>query len=76
MRRNQPLTGPLEMFVVYDHPRDFPGHFVVRRWLGGRPTADFAIADTLEAARAEVPIGLHRLPREPDDDRVIVETWV
>ena len=71
--------GPLEMFVVYDHPRDYPAHFVVRRWVIGErkfsPTTDFAIADTLEAARAELPPGLHRVPRQRGEDPVIAETW-
>jgi hypothetical protein len=68
--------GPLEIFVIYDHPRDYPGHFVVRRWLGDRPTEDFAIALTLAEARAEVPRGRVRLARSAADDPVIVETWV
>ena len=63
MDRKQAPDGPLEMFVVYDHPKDYPGHFVVRRWSGDRPTEDFAIADTIEKARAEVPMGLHRMPK-------------
>jgi hypothetical protein len=76
MDRKQVPDGPLELFIIYDHPRDYPGHFVVRRWVLDSPTADFAIADTLEAARAEVPAGMHRIPRRPEDDPVIVETWV
>ena len=76
MDRKQQPDGPLELFVVYDHPRDYPGHFVVRRWLGDQPTEDFAVADTIEAARAEVPMGLHRMPPQPGEDAVIVETWI
>ena len=76
MERKQRLDGPLEMFVVYDHPRDYPGHFVVRRWIGGKPTQDFAIADSLEAARAWVPEGMYRLPHQPGKDDVITETWI
>lgn len=76
MDRKQTPDGPLELFVIYDHPKDFPGHFVVRRWLGDRPTGDFAIAVTIERARAEVPMGLHRVPRQSSDDAVIVETWI
>ena len=76
MDRKQQPGGPLEMFVIYDHPKDCPGHFVVRRWLNGHPTKDFVIADTLEDSRAEVPSGLCRIHRYVDDDSVIVETWV
>ena len=73
-RKNQSET--LELFVIYDHPKDYPGHFVVRRWLGVKPTQDFAIADTLESARAEVPDGLLRLPHQPGEDATIAETWI
>lgn len=76
MDRKQLPHGPLELFVIYDHPADYPGYFVVRRWFGAKPTSDFAVADTIEAARAEVPAGLHCLARQPGDDPVIVETWI
>jgi hypothetical protein len=76
MERKQRPDGPLEMFVIYDHPKDYPGHFVVRRWVGNKPTQDCAIADSLEIARTEVPPGLHRLPYQPGEDGVIVETWI
>ena len=71
----------VELFDVYDHPRDYPGHFVVRRrvvrsWGVADPTDDFAFADTLEAVREEVPRGLHRVPRQPGEDPAIVETWL
>jgi hypothetical protein len=65
-----------ELFVIYERPRDYPAHFVVRRWIGAEPTEDFAIADTLESARAELPHGLYRIPHQPGEDSVIAETWV
>ena len=65
MECKQRPDGPLEMFVIYDHPRDLPGHFVVRRWLGDKPTLDFAIANTLESARTHVPAGTYRIPHQP-----------
>ena len=76
MLRKQLSDGPLEMFVIYDHPLDYPGHFVVRRWMGGKPTEDFAIADSIETARTEVPPGMYRLPRQSGEDKVILETWI
>lgn len=77
----------LYMFTVYESPRDFPGRFVVRRWaIGPRQFGDpikakpdarpWAIADTLAGARESLPPGLSNLARNPDDDSVIVETWV
>jgi hypothetical protein len=66
----------LDLFVVYDHPRDFPEKFVVRRWQGIVPTAEFALADSLEEARAKVPGDCVRIDRNPADDPAILETWL
>ena len=72
----------LEMFVVYEHPRDFPAHFVLRRWWidgklpGGTPTKDFRIADTLQDIRKLVPLGCACMHRAEEDDYSIVETWL
>jgi hypothetical protein len=68
------------MLTIYDHPADHPGHFVVRRSTVTPTTGmvwdpSVVLADTLEAARATVPDGWRRLPRQPEDDPVIVETW-
>ncbi len=76
------------MWVVYDRPKDFPAHYVVRQHniLLTPPTAEEAVrwrwrgpaplADSLGTARQFVPADRVRLPRHPDDDPVIVETWV
>jgi hypothetical protein len=78
--KREPGSHVTEMFVIYDSPRDFPCLFVAQRWevdfLGERPTADFAIALTLEAIRDELPPGLARLPRCTDDEPHIVEVWL
>lgn len=67
-------------YVIYDHPRDYPDHFVVRRWrvLPNRlePDDRFCIlTNTLDLARESIPAGLVRIGRLPDDDPVIVEVW-
>ena len=64
------------MFVIYERPRDYPGHYVVRRFVGEFPTEDFAIARSLEEARTHIPTGLYKLPRFPEDDAPIVEVWM
>jgi hypothetical protein len=70
------------LWTIYDHPSDYPNHFVVRRH---GIDADFNVplvdakcklADSLEEARELLPPGLHCLGREPEDDPVIVETWI
>ena len=70
-------------WVIYRNPSDHPGKYVVRRWTIGRGevTPDpepAAVVDTLERARAEVPVelGLVRLPRTQWDDPVIAEVWL
>ena len=71
----------LSMLVIYEDPKDYPGK-VVGRWhhiLPGCTEIDREpafVVDTLDAARAEVPSWLHCLSRHPEDDPVIVETWI
>jgi hypothetical protein len=68
------------MYVVYDHPKDFPDYFVVRRHVvkNGEARASLACKyfDTLEQARLSVPDGRVCITRHPDDDPAILETWI
>lgn len=70
------------MWVICDHPTDVPEPFgfTIREWTvnGSGATADSRVqfAMTLEDARKLVPPGLYCLPRSPEDDPVIVETWI
>jgi hypothetical protein len=73
----------LEVWVVYDSPKDFPGKVVVRKWLAGAdfyaPTAEHQVFPDVEAARAWIrstKAGLARLPRHPHDEAVVLETWL
>jgi len=71
-----PVTNS-EVFVawaIYDHPKDYPNHFVLRRWEWTTPDEDCQLFDTLEEARAAVPPGLVRFVG--DSNPVIVETWI
>lgn len=67
-------------WTVYDHPADYPQHFVARRWIarGGAviATAEMFTADSLEELRALLPPGLIVFPRSPSDDPTIVECWM
>lgn len=67
--------APLSIWTVYNSPRDMPGMYVARRWEGDRPTADVFQAKTLQAVRDLLPPSMHRMPAQPGDDPVIVETW-
>jgi len=66
-------------FTVYDHPQDFPDHFIARMWLSlpevtavrfvlRSATLD-PLRETLEA------FGLVHLDRFAADDPVILEVW-
>lgn len=70
----------LSMWVVYDHPRDMPDHFVARRHevhpRGPVPTGDVIKGNTLGEVRARLPPGLYRMPRDPNDEPQIVEVWM
>ncbi len=73
----------LSMWTIYRRPRDMPGvEWCIRRWrvLPGvqEPQPDVLVfpAETLAAARALIPLHLTRLPRQPDDDPAVVETWL
>ena len=70
----------LGIWTIYDHPRDFPNSFVARKFILDQPADDFLVAVSL----LEVRKLLHNLtaqplqwiPRSPDDDPVIVESWL
>jgi hypothetical protein len=74
-------TG-LPMYVIYNHPRDFPEHYVVRPHLvrekGQKPIAsqNGFLFDDLTAARAFVPRHMVRVNRHQKDDSVIVESYI
>jgi hypothetical protein len=70
-------AGALAIWTVYRDPADYPSKYVVRKSLvPGGVTNEMFVADSLAEARALVPPGLHRLPRQRDDDPVIVEVWL
>lgn len=73
--------GSLNIWTVYERPRDFPQNYVARRsvvYTGGKlvQTAEVRIAASLDEVRARLPPGLHCMPRDPKDDPVIVEVWI
>jgi len=65
----------LNIWVIYQSPRDYPGRFVARRWILDKPTGEVIVRDTLDQVRRALPVGLHRMDRFNGDDAAIVETW-
>ena len=68
------------MWVIYDHPADYPKYFVARRFEifpgGYNATKDLFLAKTLDGIRRRVPAGLVRYPPNPTDDPIIIEVWI
>lgn len=68
-------------FCICYNTKDFPGKYTVRRHLimsGKTRPAELVgpPTDTLQEARLQVPAGRACLQRNPEDDPVIVETWI
>lgn len=71
----------LSIWVLYDHPTDWPDHFAARRHVAygpdAGPTADLVLDQDLERLRRVLErLGLTRLDRMPGDDPKIIETWL
>lgn len=69
----------LTLYVIYDHPSDFPEHWVVRPQHASRSgvrLGEAKIADSLAEARRLLPPGLVNLGRYGNDDPKILEVWV
>lgn len=80
-KSGRPTREVLPMWTVYERPKDYPKHFVARRFMimsmgNFAITDDVLVANTLDEVRAMLPPGLYRLDRQPNDDRNIVEVWL
>ena len=70
-----------EIWVVTDHPIDYPHHLVVRRQVIENGRILQAFVGCLYRRRSEVRAwmrarGLTRTPPHDDDPPVVVEVWV
>lgn len=64
-------------WTVYDHPDDFPDCYVARRFEGEEPTEEIIVSAELMPLRGLLAgKGLAPVRRSPEDDPVIVETWL
>lgn len=69
--------GRLQIWTVYEKPKDFPNCFVARRFDGDEATADILVCAGLEPIREELARrGLVCLPRDESDEPHIVECWM
>jgi len=76
------MEKPLRIYVVYDHPKDYPDSYIVKRdaIIDGEVVRDdrfLMLCPDLEVIReAMLQMGLSQLARMPEDDTVILETWI
>lgn len=76
----------LDMWTIYEKPRDHPEHYVARRWsvattrgscmVVPRMSPEVMLGETLDAVRRQLPPGLVNIMRRPEDDPCIVEVWL
>lgn len=74
------VRDPLGMWVIYDHPSDYPDKYVARCFYVGPKVIlasdDLLTGETLPAVRALLPDGLVNVGRhQREDDPKVVETW-
>jgi hypothetical protein len=69
--------------TVYDHPQDFPHGYVARAHIiahGGKAAYASQVIyigrETLDEVRAAIPLDMVKMMRHPQDDPVILETYV
>lgn len=70
------MKDDLNIWVVYERPLDYPGGFIARRFELDSPTTDIRKGESLNAVRDQLPPGLTRIDRDPNDEPQIVECWL
>ncbi len=80
---NEMTESNFDLWVVYDHPSDFPNSFVARRWNNGKPTAHVFVSPRLDKLRTLIGQEISKsgttpfcLPRDTNDDPSIMEVWI
>lgn len=70
----------MPMAVIYDSPKDFPDMYLCRIWEGAgcHPTTAAMQKNSLDEMREDIAAAgfTVKIPRSPNDDPVILETWM
>jgi hypothetical protein len=72
----------LNIWVIYDHPKDYPDEYVARLWQvgpNGETTCKSSVIRTKvvdKLRRIFMKSGLVRMDRSDIDDDCILETWL
>lgn len=64
------------IITIYENPSDYPGQYVARVWDIDRPTELVFAAPLLTTVLNAIPGDFVAIPREPEDDPVIVTNYV
>jgi hypothetical protein len=78
------MSQKLNTWTLYQNTKDFPGQFVARRFELDKPTSDHFADSNVERVRQwiyeeAVKSGQgepYCLPRQSQDDPVVMETWI
>ena len=74
------VKSVLDIYVVYEHPTDYPDKFVLRKWAITpneiHPEKTVIVEDTLEALHKHVPHNMARIERNILDEPQIIEIWL
>jgi hypothetical protein len=74
---NAPMADGLPIWVVYNHPRDWPSFYVARLFINDKPRGNMLLYREIEPLRDELTErGLIPMMRAESDDPVILETWL
>lgn len=77
VQRDAQAKGDLLIWAVYDHPKDYPDHWVARPHSLYHGALQVSVsAHTLKGVRELLPPGLVRLERSAGDEAKIVEVWL
>lgn len=69
-------SEPLQIWVIYERPSDFPTGYVARKFLLDTPTETALYSTTLQGIRSQLPAGLYCIPKHPQDEPTIREIWL
>jgi len=76
------MSNDLFIWTAYDHPSDFPDYYVARKFSvnNNGPTDEFCLANTFdelyERVQERSPYYLDFICRSPEDNPVIMGTWI
>lgn len=71
------IPEDLGIWTIYENPKDFPGKFVARYFVGTKPTSAFLTADSIDPLREHMMrLGLVHISRQPGDEPQIREIWL